>query len=322
MRTELHNGCNALAKRFHRYVKLPIPYELFPEPIDDKIIQRILKTTYVEAFVPYFHDETQSEPDHYVLFILSNFETIYITLQTLHKTLKDFPPHVVQPPPTPVSKNNVSQPKPLYQEFFDEDLAFLQQLANSDTPTSPQVTSINSDSPSDQTHQQLIPHQITTKRPHHPTGYTVTPQRQKAKSLAPHSRHHHPSSFHPSFHPPDDTMDVEQLAPGSTEQEHSTLTSDTDSNLFGDEHQPETPELPTEFIPDDQYAFDLSHSQPTRIEVMDTLAITKAISQQHYQKALDYVKSHKNINVDHLKSLTSTSRRAHNDSKAPSMQPP
>jgi hypothetical protein len=318
IRTQLHHSCTTLAKRFNRYVKLPIPYELFPEPIDDLTIQKILTTTYVEAFIPFFHDETQPEPDHYVLFILSNFETIYITIQTLYKTLKDFPPQIVQlPPATPTTTNTETpKPKPIYQEYFDEDLAFLQQLANTDTPTSPHIKSIGSDHTSTRSDDSSIPQQImTSKRPHHPTGMTVTPLRQKPRQRPVHNTT--PGSFHPSFHPPD-SMDVEHI---NNNAEDSTSMSELDSHSL-EEHQHETPQftpiqLPSELIPDDQYAFDRAHTQQTRLEVLDALATAKAISQRQYQKTLDYVNSHKTINVDHLKSLTKVSQRARNESKAP-----
>lgn len=317
IRTQLHHSCTALAKRFNRYVKLPIPYELFLEPVDEKTIHRILQTTYVEAVLPYFHDETQPEPDHYVLFLLSNFETIYITIHSLYRTLKDFPRHIIKLPPAPVKQaptQEVAAPKPVYHDYFDDDLAFLQQLANIDTPTSPQINSITSEHPSD---DHSIPQQITTtKRPHHPTGATITPQRQKAKNRP--TQGNAPGSFHPSFHPPD-SMEVEH--PIHTTEDSNTSTSELDSNSL-EEHQRETPQftpthLPSEYIPDDQYAFDPSHSQQTRLEIMDTLATAKALSHRHYQKTLEYVTSHKHVDVDHLKNLTKVTQRARNESKAP-----
>jgi hypothetical protein len=257
-------------------------------------------------FIPYFHDETQPEPDHYILFILSNYETIYITVHSIYKTLKDFPPNIIKQPPTQIKTNaqTASPPKLLYQEFFDDDLAFLQQIANSDTPMSAQLTSLGSDSPSLSPADLPIPQQITTtKCPHLPSGTTVTPQHQKPKNIT--TKHHHQhaltkqGAFHPSFHPPDESMDVENLI---QRHEDNTSTSGTDSQSFS-EHQHETPQfthhhLPSEFIPDDQYAFDLSHSQATRIEVIDALELAKSISNRQYQTIFEYVNAHKNINVE------------------------
>lgn len=113
-------------------------------------------------------------------------------------------------------------------------------------------------------------------------------------------------------------MDVEHI---NNNAEDSTSMSELDSHSL-EEHQHETPQftpiqLPSELIPDDQYAFDRAHTQQTRLEVLDALATAKAISQRQYQKTLDYVNSHKTINVDHLKSLTKVSQRARNESKAP-----
>jgi hypothetical protein len=192
-RTKFHDSCEAITKQFTRYLKLPIPYELFPELVDNDTMARILKTTYVEACIPYFHNETSPEPNHYVLFILNNFETLYISVPSLYKTLKDFPPHVVKlPPPNQRSQLGTGNPTPKQplQEFITDDLAFLANLATSDLPVSPQHTTIT-DAPTDNGTPPPIPNQISTsKRTHHSSGSTIQPAKTESKIKQPTNRSH------------------------------------------------------------------------------------------------------------------------------------
>jgi hypothetical protein len=102
---------------------------------------------------------------------------------------------------------------------------------------------------------------------------------------------------------------------------------ESETTAFGNQHQPETPSnsqsSPTssEYVPDEQYKFNLAHSQATRLEVIDALAIAKARSKTNYKQTLDYVNNHAQVNVDHLKRLAMAPRRAHNDSTAPHEHP-
>jgi hypothetical protein len=298
-RTKFHDSCEAIAKQFARFLTLPIPYELFPEPVDNDTMTRILQTTYVEACIPYFHNETNPEPDHYVLFILSNYETLYITVPSLYRTLKDFPPHVVKLPPpnrrSPTETGQLTLAQPL-QEFITDDLAFLSNLATMDSPASPQCTTITDATTTDNGTPPPIPNQITTsKRTHHSSGSTVQPAKQKAKS-------NNQSTDH---------MEVDP------HQE-----SESDSTTFGNQHETPSQSPPAEFIPDDQYKFNLAHSQATRLEVIDALAIAKGRSKENYKQTLDYINNHAQVNIDHLKRLATAHRRAHNDSsKAPPTHP-
>jgi hypothetical protein len=176
------------------------------------------------------------------------------------------------------------------------DLAFLNKLATPETPTSPQCTAISDPTNEDNT-DKPIPSNITTiKRNHTSSGSTVQPARQKAKQT--------------------DTMDVDH-----------NQDDESETTAFGNQHQPETPSnsqsSPTssEYIPDEQYKFNLAHSQATRLEVIDALAIAKARSKTNYKQTLDYVNNHAQVNVDHLKRLAMAPRRAHNDSTAPHEHP-
>jgi hypothetical protein len=61
--------------------------------------------------------------------------------------------------------------------------------------------------------------------------------------------------------------------------------------------------LHPEQIPDDQYLFDPTHSQQTRLEVYDALGVAKTVSYQNYENTLAYATNHKHIDIDKLKSI-------------------
>jgi hypothetical protein len=170
MRVQLHLACDTLFNTFQDYVKVPIPLQHFTTELTDKVIENILCTKHVQACIPYYQDETDPDPDHYVLFITNNCQTIYTKATDLYDALQDFPPGLVLPPvnTTPTTPSPPTHTKILANlaDNTADDIAFLQLLATATDPPS-SASSSTIDAP--------IPPFIstTTKRPHQSSGSTM-----------------------------------------------------------------------------------------------------------------------------------------------------
>jgi hypothetical protein len=172
-------------------------------------------------------------------------------------------------------------------------------------------------------HSQAIPQQISSKRPHFSSGETIQPLSQKAKNQI------HASSDHSASQPPPDAMEVEQAE--QTQDDDHTATNSEVTDPFGGLQHPlllnERPHVPdmaaypnAETIPDEEYEFDITHSQPTRLEVRDALAVAKTISATTYNRTLEYIQTNRYIDIDYLQSLSKhrfpEKQSAHNESTA------
>jgi hypothetical protein len=308
LRNRLHEAYDLLYATFHEYTKVLIPIDYFTMPVTDEIINTILRAKYVKACIPFFQDETNSDPDHYVLFLVNCVHTTFADPNTLYEVITDFPPGLVQPPSAPVTAHptqsqarNTTKHTSTFQDAVADDIAFLQLLTNTTKPDIP--------SPNNQ-----IPSLITTsppKRPHHPSGATIQPIPRRPK---------------PATCPtPQDNMDVDVQPP----DDHTTTTTDTDGgsipssqfHIFRNATPVESYRLHPENIPDNQYLFDPTHSQQTRLEVLDALGVAKTVLYQNYENTITYATNHKHIDIDQLKAIATqqppTPPRAHNDSQAP-----
>jgi hypothetical protein len=301
----LHDACSSLFRSFSHYIKVPIPITYFTKPINDQIITSILKTKYVHACIPFFQDETDTDPDHYVLFLANNCDTTYTHANDIYKVLTDFPPGLFKP----VSNKPITTPTPTntmptdsFTTHIDDDIAFLQLLTNTDIPETP----------------TSVPNQISTatKRPHHPTGTTIQPELRRPRQ---------PKTNTTSTHIPDH-MEID------TEQQQHTTTDHSESepsegyrfllncNPPIRRQHTSSQDYPDEYIPDEEYCFDLAHSQATRLEIRDALGLAKAISPTNYNKTFDYIqRKSKSINIDQLKQYAThpfPPEDAHNDNTA------
>jgi hypothetical protein len=293
IRNKLHEAYDILFDTFTAYRKVPIPMQYFTTDITDTVITQIIKTTHVKAFIPYFQDETNPDPDHYVLFLTNHTQFLYTTANNLYDVLPDFPVGLITPPAN-TPENSTNHPTPstdatsttTYDQHYDDDLAFL-TLLTTQTDTQEQARTQNTDSTDsitttdtpmlNATEPSTIPNQISTsKRPHNPSGETITPELCRSKH-----------------------------------------TQDNDSMVIDDPtNTNHTDALPPESIPDADYMFDQNHSQDTRLEIMDALGIAKTHSLQHYQQTYNYVAHSKQIDITYMKQLATNLLDAHNDSKA------
>jgi hypothetical protein len=290
IRKKLHEAYDILFDTFTEYRKVPIPYSYFTTEITDTIITQIIKTKHVKAFIPYFQDETNPDPDHYTLFLTNHTQFLYTTAKNLYDVL-DLPPGLITPPTQPADPANNSTTTSdsttptAYDQHYDDDLAFLTLLTTTDTnsSTQEQTRTHNTDSTDSITTTDTpmhtlpdtptIPDQIlTSKRPHQPSGETVTPDLRRSKHTTP---------------------------------------DDDDSMIIDDPNA-----LPPESIPDADYTFDPTHSQDTRLEIIDALGIAKTHSPRHYQQTYDYIANTKHIDITYMKKLATQLLDAHNDSMA------
>lgn len=190
-----------------------------------------------------------------------------------------------------------------------------------DTPDQDPATS-KTQGPEHPDPTDTVPQQITAKRPHFPSGETVQPQHQKPKSQT--------AASDPQL---TDAMEVDHT--NQTPHDQNTVTSDTTDPSYGGLQHPfllnERPDVPDpadyqdrETIPDAEYQFDLTHSQPTRLEVLDALAVAQSISPITYQRTLDYVQTGGYLDISYLQSLSKHNfpqHGAHNNSTASPIQP-
>jgi hypothetical protein len=293
IRQKLHDTCDLLFNTFTDYRKVLIPYAYFTTPVTDDVITQIVSAKHVKACIPYFRDETNPDPDHYVLFLTNHTQFLYTTANNLYDVMPDLPAGLIVAPKQPDPHNDASTGTPStnsYDPNYDDDIAFLQLLTNTDSPPSKPSTIDSTDSITTTDDPMItattpadIPNHISTmKRPHHPTGETIAPDIRRSK----------PTQTSPT-HPPRTTED-----------------------MIIDTPNPKHTHLPSESISDSAYMFDPTHSQDTRLEIMDALGIAKTISHQHYEQTYNYIATTKHIDIDHVKQLATQPLDAHNDSHA------
>jgi hypothetical protein len=306
IREQIHTTTNFLRNNLKPAKKVTIPVEYFTEDVTDSLIKRILNTRLVIALIPDFEDESNDRISHYILFVIHNYQTYDLGIKNLETILPDFPKNIISIPANWISPS---------------------KLQTATTPTIPIVTNHQSDmeafaymirSPAFTTiaNNTSPPPIVTMKRRHLPTGETVTPARQKSKGQAMLiTLPQEPSVTTTSTGPSDATTSDGDL-PFPVFTEHQTediMMDDGNSNTTNDEEE----------IPDSQYEFNLEHSQPTRIEIMDALGIASTISKQRYNETYTYITNLGNlpVDIDHLKRIATrpktSSTRAHNDSSAP-----
>lgn len=296
----------AVREHTKQILNFPRIYSYFTKSVDNHVITSILKAQYVKACIPFFQDETDPDPDHYVLFLVNCCHTTYINPDTIYEVIKDFPPGLIQPPTTitTITTDQPNHPDEPYASYMDDDIAFLHLLANAPEPE-----------PTD-----TIPTHITTsppKRPHQSSGSTVQPIPQWPK----------PTTTHTPIH---DQMDVDKQQPdesttSTTTDDHNhaeSFSQPCDFPLFANNSPVESYKLHPEHIPDNQYQLNLAHSQQTRLEVLDALGVAKTISHHIYERTLSYASKHKHIDIDKLKHIATqqplpSASGAHNDKQAP-----
>jgi hypothetical protein len=231
-----------------------------------------------------------------------------LEIDNLETKLPGFPPKLISipPPPRPTSQpvdetKNIVSIKPDHKS----DLEAFAYILNSPAFT---TTENNSD-------YTPLPQQIyTPKHPHLPTGETITPVRQKSRNAA---------MLIDTPPSPDRNTTASTSEDTSTQDMSYPTFPEHQTEDFMDEETSSPPD--DEKIPDSQYEFCPEHSQPTRLEIRDTLGIAASISERRYHEIYHFITSHGSaaIDLDTLKRLAtrpltppSTLHRAHNDSKA------
>lgn len=154
-----------------------------------------------------------------------------------------------------------------------------------------------------------VPQQIITpKRTHQSSGQTVHPPKSRPRST--NTSH---GAFHPSFNPPPHDTPMADVE----ESDHSTSTQSSFQERQPDFAHFKHPDS-TFYIPDSQYEFDKSHSQNTRVELLDAIAIARTISPTREQetRALILRKQSAPLNLTEIKTFASRKSRARNDPHA------
>jgi hypothetical protein len=102
-----------------------------------------------------------------------------------------------------------------------------------------------------------------------------------------------------------------------TDDHTETFSQPCDFPLFTTNSPVEAYKLHPEYLSDDRYMFDRSHSQQTRIEVLDALGLAKTISPQNYECTMAYISKHKHLDIDKLKQIATqtppSNTGAHNE---------
>jgi hypothetical protein len=305
IRANIHTAASALHDNLKNAKKLAIPIDYFTEDVNTTTINRILRTRLVIAFVPDFEDESNDRISHYILFVIHNYQTYDLGIKNLETILPDFPKNLIKVPVTPVSppKSTPQTPTVIIETNHQSDLEAFAYMLQS--PAFARSTSTINIPP---------PTTITTpKRPHIPTGETVTPLKQKSKS-----------QVMPINLPPDNAQ-TSDTATTSTQDSLSypTFPEHQNEDIMMDEDEYFDHNDEEEEIPDTQYEFCLEHSQPTRLEIMDALGIARSISTKRYKETYHYITRHGNaVDIEQLKHFAARPQtppqhnRAHNDSSA------
>jgi hypothetical protein len=286
IRARIHSTASMLHNNLQRSIQLRIPIDYFSSPITDQVIQRVLNTKLVIAFLPVFHDQTKPTITHYVLYVFRNHQTCQLdNIKKIERTLPDFPKNLliipaVDPNSAVISDSNSHSTLPHGNRKTELDAfdIMIQSPAFYNKTSATSAWDLDDKIPS---------HISTSKRSHHSSGDTQhKPPRQKSRN---HGDHTSDSTTAHSSESPSVNTDF---------CEHQTEHMDED---IQDDSQTD------ELIPDSQYAFCLDHSQATRLEVRDALGIARSISDKRFQETYLFLARHGNAPFDLtlLKSIAS-----------------